>query len=110
LVSIYNFFADQGIGQELDLEGLVRRMLAVDSRIVSFGTRPNKDFFDELYVYRASDTANQRRKTQLLAGRSKITSSLGVDFDGYKIEDHEIVIAETSLVQPFQFSFLSVTE
>ena len=81
------------IGVALDLRMMLGRMLKVDSRILSFGVNPSTTPFDELYIYRTSVASGERVRSNWL------------DMDLITPKKHEVILAETSVTNPFQFNW-----
>ena len=89
-----SFFSDLSIGEAASLSVLLRDLLATDTLIVNFGTTPSDASFDKLYMYRYSDASEERVRSELLNTLTSI-----------EVEDHEILITETSIATPLSFSF-----
>tara|TARA_Y100000310_G_scaffold319271_1_gene374364 strand:+ start:5726 stop:6964 length:1239 start_codon:yes stop_codon:yes gene_type:complete len=90
---ISSLFNDLRIGASLNLSLMRNLLVRVDSRIASFGQDPNTSPFDSLYIYRTSDYTGDRIRFEWL------------NTNEISIEDHEVIVPESSLVNPITFTW-----
>jgi hypothetical protein len=94
----HRYFTQLRISDDASISGLVGSLLKTDSLIVNLGLDPGVSEIDELNVYRYSDASGQRVRRTILNTVDEIS-----------IENHEILIPESSIVIPFNFTFDTIT-